>query len=45
VRVLRPPAEGRVVRNQQDLDVGDVGNVRLASTEPTRGFVDFDAIR
>jgi exoribonuclease II len=45
VRVLQPPAEGRVVRNQQGLDVGDAVKVRLVSTEPTRGFVDFEAIR
>jgi exoribonuclease-2 len=45
VRLLRPPAEGRVVHNQQGLDVGDAVKVRLVSTEPTRGFVDFEAIR
>ena len=45
VRLLRPPAEGLVVRNQQGLDVGDAVKVRLVSTEPTRGFVDFEAIR
>lgn len=44
VRLLRPPAEGLVVRNQQGLDVGDAVKVRLVSTEPTRGFVDFEAI-
>jgi VacB/RNase II family 3'-5' exoribonuclease len=45
VRLLRPPAEGLVVRNQQGLDVGDAVKVRLVSTEPTRGFVDIEAIR
>jgi VacB/RNase II family 3'-5' exoribonuclease len=45
VRLLRPPAEGLVVRNQQGLDVGDAVKVRLVSTEPTRGFVDFEALR
>jgi VacB/RNase II family 3'-5' exoribonuclease len=45
VRLLRPPAEGMVVRNQQGLDVGDAVKVRLVSTEPARGFVDFEAIR
>jgi exoribonuclease-2 len=45
VRLLRPPAEGLVVRNQQGLDVGDAVKVRLVSTEPARGFVDFEAIR
>jgi VacB/RNase II family 3'-5' exoribonuclease len=45
VRLLRPRAEGLVVRNQQGLDVGDAVKVRLVSTDPTRGFVDFEAIR
>jgi exoribonuclease R len=45
VRLLRPPAEGRVMRNEHGLDVGDAVQVRLISTEPTRGFVDFEAIR
>ena len=44
VRLLHPPAEGRVVRNEQDLDVGDRVKVRLVATEPTRGYVDFEAL-
>ncbi len=44
VRLLHPPAEGRVVRNEHGLDVGDRLKVRLLSTEPTRGFVDFEAL-
>jgi VacB/RNase II family 3'-5' exoribonuclease len=45
VRLLRPPAEGRVVRDEHGLDVGDAVKVRLVATEPTRGFVDFEALR
>jgi exoribonuclease-2 len=45
VRLLHPAAEGRVVRHEQGLDVGDAVKVRLLATEPTRGFVDFEAIR
>jgi exoribonuclease R len=45
VRLVHPPAEGRVVRNEHGLDVGDAVQVRLVSTEPTRGFVDFEALR
>jgi VacB/RNase II family 3'-5' exoribonuclease len=41
VRLLEPPAEGRVVRGETGLDVGDHVRVRLVATEPRRGFVDF----
>lgn len=41
VRLIKPPAEGRVVRGEQGMDVGDRVRVRLISTEPERGFIDF----
>jgi len=41
VRLLAPPAEGRVVRGEQGLDVGDHVRVKLVATEPTKGFIDF----
>jgi exoribonuclease-2 len=41
VRLLAPPAEGRVVQGEEGLDVGDRTRVRLVATEPTRGFIDF----
>ncbi len=41
VRLLAPPAEGRVVEGERGLDVGDHTRVRLVATEPTRGFIDF----
>jgi exoribonuclease-2 len=44
VRLLHPPAEGKVVRNERELDVGDAVSVRLLATEPARGFVDFEAL-
>lgn len=44
-RLLRPPAEGRVVRGEQGLDVGDRIRVRLLDTAPMRGFIDFEALR
>ena len=40
-RLLRPPADGRVVRGWKGLDVGDRVRVRLLSTDPDRGFIDF----
>lgn len=41
VRLLDPPAEGRVVSGERGLDVGDHTKVRLVATEPRRGFIDF----
>jgi exoribonuclease-2 len=44
-RLLRPPAEGRVVRGEEGLDVGDRIRVKLVDTEPMRGFIDFVTVR
>jgi exoribonuclease-2 len=41
VRLLRPPVEGRVMRGEEGLDVGDRVRVKLLSTDPVRGFIDF----
>ncbi len=41
VRILRPPAEGILIRGQEGVDVGDELRVRLVSTNPHRGFIDF----
>jgi len=43
VRVVTPPVEGRVMRGEQGLDVGDRTRVKLLSTDPSRGFIDFGA--
>ena len=43
VRVISPPIEGRVMRGEKGLDVGDKVKVTLLSTDPQRGFVDFSA--
>jgi len=43
VRLLHPPVEGRVMRGESRLDVGDRIRVTLISTNPERGFVDFAA--
>ena len=41
VRTVDPPAEGRLVRGEEGLDVGDNTRVKLVATEPSRGFIDF----
>jgi VacB/RNase II family 3'-5' exoribonuclease len=41
VRVLDPPVEGRLVRGERGVDVGDHVKVTLLSADPWRGFIDF----
>lgn len=41
VRLLSPPVEGRVVRGEEGMDVGDHVRVRLVGTDAARGFIDF----
>lgn len=41
VRLLAPPVEGRVVRGERGLDVGDHTRVRLVGVDDERGFIDF----
>jgi exoribonuclease-2 len=41
VRISDPPAEGLLVRGQQGVDVGDQLRVKLVSTDPARGYLDF----
>jgi ribonuclease R len=43
VRLLSPPAEGRVVRGEAGMDVGERVRVRLLATDAARGFIDFAA--
>jgi VacB/RNase II family 3'-5' exoribonuclease len=40
-RLLSPPAEGRLVRGDGGVDVGDRVRVKLVATEPEKGFIDF----
>jgi exoribonuclease-2 len=41
VRVAAPPIEGKLVRGERGLDVGDRLRVRLASVDVDRGYIDF----
>jgi exoribonuclease-2 len=41
VRVTDPPVEGRLIRGEAGLDVGDCIRVKLLATDPARGFIDF----
>ena len=39
-RIFDPPAEGRIERSPEGLDVGDRVRVKLIHTDPERGFID-----
>jgi exoribonuclease-2 len=43
VRVIAPPVEGRVVKGEEGLDVGEKTRVTLLAVDPPRGFIDFAA--
>ena len=43
VRTFNPPVDGMVVQGAKGLDVGDKVTVRLVSTDPERGYIDFAA--
>ena len=45
VRLLHPPAEGRVVEGAQGMDVGDRVLVRLVATDWRQVFIDFHGIK
>lgn len=44
VRLIEPPAEGRVVRKERGLRVGMKVRVRLLATDPFNGFIDFEYV-
>jgi exoribonuclease-2 len=41
VRVFDPPVEGRIVKGEHGLDVGDSVTVTLLHTDPQHAFIDF----
>ncbi len=44
IRLLEPPAEGKVVRKERGLKVGMKVRVRLLATDPFNGFIDFEFV-
>jgi exoribonuclease-2 len=44
VRLLSPPAEGRVMKGERGMDVGERVRVKLVHTDPRRGFIDFEGV-
>ena len=44
VRLLSPPAEGRVMHGYEGMDVGERVQVRLTRTDAVRGYIDFDGV-
>ena len=41
-RLLKFPAEGRIIQGSQGIDVGDKLKVRLRSVNVEKGFIDFE---
>lgn len=44
VRVFDPPVEGRVMQQEQGLDVGDRVQVTLLKTDPQQAYIDFKRV-
>ncbi len=44
-RLLNPPVDGRIMRGEEGLHVGDKVRVKLVSTNPQLGFIDFARVK
>jgi exoribonuclease-2 len=44
-RLLTVPAEGRIIRGERGLDVGERVRVRLAGVDAAKGFIDLETAR
>lgn len=40
-RILRPPVDGRIIKGEKNVNVGDKTRVRLLSANTQNGFIDF----
>jgi exoribonuclease-2 len=45
IRVMRPPVEGKIVRGEKGLDVGDRCRARLVEVSVPNGWIDFAVVR
>jgi VacB/RNase II family 3'-5' exoribonuclease len=45
VRLVKPPVEGKIEGNAKGLAVGDHVTVKLISTDPVHGYIDFNVLR
>ena len=43
-RITTTPVDGRIMRGEQGLRVGEKVRVKLVSTDPPRGFIDFERV-
>src|SRR5437660_4543633 len=43
-RLITPPVDGRIMRGEQGLRVGEKIGVKLLDTNPQRGFIDFGRV-
>ena len=43
-RLITPPVDGRIMRGEQGLRVGEKIAVKLLDTDPQRGFIDFGRV-
>jgi exoribonuclease II len=44
VRIFEPPAEGKLIAEGRQLEVGEQVRVKLQATDVERGFIDFEWI-
>jgi len=44
VRLIKPPAEGRIMQGEHGLRVGQKVRVRLLKTDPYNGYIDFECM-
>jgi ribonuclease R len=43
-RIIKPPVDGRIMRGEQGLRVGEKISVKLLDTNPERGFIDLGRV-